>query len=75
MLYIAQEAHMNRGSGTYLFAVEAENEKEAQKLAQKYIKHDRRVLFPKFVKMTVTESLCPIVINRDNIEEVYKKAY
>ena len=75
MLYILEEAHTSRGSGTYFLVIEAENEKEAEKLANEYIKQDTRVLsFPLFrVKMIAHESLCPVVINKDNFEEVLKK--
>ena len=75
MLYIAEEAHSSRGAGIYLFAVEAESKKEAEILAKEYIKHDKRVLFPKFVKMIAHESLCPVVINKDNIKKVCKEAF
>lgn len=74
MLYILEDAHMSRGSGVYYLAVEAENEKEAEKLANEYISKDTRILnFPLFkTKMMAHKSLCPIVINKDNIQEVCK---
>ena len=72
MLFIVEDIHSSRGCGTYLFAVEAENEKEAEKLANEYIKHDSRVLsIPLFrTKMRAHKSFCPIVVNKDNINEL-----
>lgn len=75
MLYILEDIHMSRGSGAYFLAVEAENEKEAEKLANEYIKQDSRVLsLPLFrTKMVAYKSLCPVVISKDNFKEVCEK--
>jgi hypothetical protein len=83
MLYILEERHMSRGVGEYLLAVEAETAEEAEKMANEYVKHDKRVLniplCPLFkVKMDAYKSMCPVVITKDNFQKVlnenpYKK--
>lgn len=44
MLYILEERHMSRSVGEYLLAVEAETAEEAEKMANEYVKHDKRIL-------------------------------
>lgn len=83
MLYILEERHMSRGVGEYLLAVEAETAEEAEKMANEYVKHDKRVLNIPLcslfkVKMDAYKSMCPVVITKDNFQKVlnenpYKK--
>lgn len=83
MLYILEERHMSRGAGNYFLVVEAETAEEAEKMANEYVRKDTRVLniplCPLFkVKMDAYESLCPVVITKDNFQKVlnenpYKK--
>ena len=70
MLYIVEECHMGYGSGSNQFAVEAENDKEAEKLANEFIRNDSRVLFPKLTKMIAGPSFCPVVLTKENIADV-----
>ena len=76
MLYVLEDMHMSRGSGNYYLAVEAENVEEAEKMANEYISNDSRVLnipIPLFkAKMMAYESMCPVVITKDNFQEVCK---
>lgn len=83
MLYILEERHMSRGVGDYLLAVEAETREEAERMANQYVRNDKRVLniplCPLFkVKMDAYESMCSVVITKDNFQKVlnenpYKK--
>ncbi len=73
MLYIVEDIHSSRGCGTYLFAVEAENEKEAEKLAKEYVSHDCRVMLPRLTKMIAHESFCPVIVTKENIDELINK--
>lgn len=83
MLYILEERHMSRGVGDYLLAVEAETREEAERMANQYVRNDKRVLniplCPLFkVKMDAYESICSVVITKDNFQKVlnenpYKK--
>jgi hypothetical protein len=78
MLYILEERHMSRGVGDYLLAVNADTAEEAEKMANEYVKHDKRVLniplCPLFkVKMSAYESMCPVVITKDNFQNVLNK--
>ena len=74
MLYILEEDHMTRGTGDYLLAVEAENEEEAEKMANAFVSNDSRVLnipIPLFkVNMSAYKSMCPVVITKENFQEV-----
>lgn len=74
MLYILEDIHGSRDSGSYFLAVEAENEKEAEQMANEFIANDKRVLnIPLLkVKMKAHESLCPIVINKENFQDIYQ---
>ena len=74
MLYVLEDMHMSRGSGNYYLAVEAENDKEAEKMANEYVANDSRVLnIPLFkTKMMAYESMCPVVMTKDNFQEVCK---
>ena len=53
---------------------DSENVEEAEKMAIEYIFNDSRVLnIPLFkVKMMAYESMCPVVITKDNFQEVCK---
>lgn len=79
MLYIVEDIHSSRGCGTHLFAVEADNEKEAEKLANElaneYIQHVSRVLsIPLFrTKMRAHKSFCPVIVTKENIDELINK--
>lgn len=67
MLYILEDIHSSRGSGSYFLAIEAENEKEAEQMANEFIANDKRILNIPLskVKMKAYESLCPVVINKE----------
>lgn len=49
--------------------VQAENEKEDEKLGKAYLKEDSRVLFLKMLRMSAYESRCQEIITKDNIEQ------
>lgn len=72
MLYILEDIHSSRGSGCYYLAVEADNEKEAEQMANEFVANDERVLnIPLFkTKMRAHKSMCSIVMNKDNFQKV-----
>ena len=69
-LYVVEEMNPGLGSSVYHLAVQAENEKEAERLGKEYLKEDSRVLFPKMLRMSAYESKCQEIITKDNIEQV-----
>ena len=72
MLYILEDIHSTRGSGNYYLAVEAEDEKEAEKMGNEFVSNDTRILnIPLFkTKMRAHKSLSKTVISKDNFQEV-----
>lgn len=72
MLYILEDIHSSRGSGCCYLVVEADNEKEAEQMADEFVANDERTLnIPLFkTKMRAHKSMCPIVINKDNFQKV-----